>query len=155
MMPEIDGVEVCRRVRALQNGSAPYLLMLTAKGEKSDLVTALDAGADDYIIKPYHREVRAGERIVSLQSSLNERVGQLEDALRQVKTLEGILPICCYCKRIRDDQNYWQQVESYISRHSSAQFSHGICPGCWEAVVKPELRSGPVPGEKAAAACES
>jgi response regulator RpfG family c-di-GMP phosphodiesterase len=146
-------------VRASEYGTSFYLLVLTARGEKSDIVAALDSGADDYIIKPYHSgelraRVRVGERILSLQASLNDRVSELEEALGQVRALEGILPICCYCKRIRDDQNYWQQVESYISQHSQAQFSHGICPGCWEAVIKPELEGELRSRQEASPACE-
>lgn len=104
----------------------------------------LDAGADDYIIKPFNREelrarVKVGVRILDLQNNLAGRVSELERAMAGVKQLQGLLPICCYCKKIRDDQNYWQQVEGYISRHSEAQFSHGVCPDCFEKIVKPEL----------------
>ena len=144
MMPGMEGVEVCRRVRQLPTPAPPYIILLTAKGGKEDLATGLDAGADDYIAKPFDREelrarVQVGARVVRLQRSLAERVRELEDALSQVKQLQGILPICSYCKKIRDDQNYWQRVESYISEHSEAQFSHGVCPDCYEGVVKPEV----------------
>ncbi len=64
---------------------------------------------------------------------------ELEDALTRVKQLRGLLPICAYCKKIRNDQNYWQQVECYVAEHSEAQFSHGICPECYDRVVKTEL----------------
>lgn len=146
MMPGLDGVEVCRRFRALPHGGPAYVLLLTAKGEKADIVSGLDAGADDYVIKPFDREelrarLRVGERMLALRDALAKQVRDLEEALTQVKTLQGILPICCYCKKIRDDENYWLQVEAYISKHSRAQFSHGICPHCWESVVKPELDS--------------
>jgi phosphoserine phosphatase RsbU/P len=83
--------------------------------------------------------VQVGMRIVELQHSLADRVTALEEALARVKQLQGLLPICSYCKKIRDDRNYWQQVESYISEHSEAQFSHSICPECYEGRVKPEL----------------
>ena len=56
-----------------------------------------------------------------------------------MKELKGLLPICSYCKAVRDDRNYWHRVETYITAHSSARFSHGICPGCWKGVVEPEL----------------
>lgn len=158
MMPEIDGVDLCKQARGLAHGKDLYLLMLTAKGEKSDVVTGLDSGADDYIIKPFDYEelrarVRAGERILGLQQRLKERVTELEAALGHVKTLQGILPICSYCKKIRDDENYWLQVESYLSRHSGAQFTHAICPSCWENKVKPELAAAPSAQERTPCEC--
>ncbi len=78
-------------------------------------------------------------RVLELQSELRARVHDLEEALRNVKVLEDLLPICCYCKRIRDDQNYWQQVEEYLAVHANAEFSHGVCPDCYQEVLKPQL----------------
>ena len=146
MMPGLDGIEVCRHVRSLPRPDAPYLILLTAKGSKSDIVSGLQAGADDYIVKPFDREelrarVQAGVRILSLQASLAARVRELEEAMARVKTLQGLLPICSYCKRVRNDGDYWQQVESYVSDHSDARFSHGICPDCYESVVRPQLET--------------
>jgi CheY-like chemotaxis protein len=144
MMPDMDGLEVCRLVRQQQTATPIYIILLTAKAGKADVVEGLDAGANDYIFKPYNREelharVRVGETVVNLQQSLAARVEELESALTQVKLLQGILPICSYCKNVRDDQNYWQQMETYISKYSEAQFSHSICPGCYESKVKPQI----------------
>ena len=144
MMPGMDGLEVCGRVRQRPAPSPPYIILLTAKGGKEDVVTGIEAGANDYVTKPFNRDelrvrVGVGVRMVELQRNLAERVRELESALAQVKQLQGIIPICSYCKKIRDDQNYWQRVESYISQHSEAQFSHGVCPNCFEDVVRPEL----------------
>jgi CheY-like chemotaxis protein len=144
MMPEMDGPEVCRRVRGRPGAELVYLILLTAKAGKTDIVAGLESGANDYITKPFDRdELRArlntGIRVVELQQALAARVAEVGQALSRVQQLQGLLPICCYCKRIRDDHNYWQQVEAYISAHSQAQFSHAICPQCLEAVVKPEL----------------
>jgi phosphoserine phosphatase RsbU/P len=83
--------------------------------------------------------LNVGVRIVDLQQSLSERVHELMDALSQVKQLQGILPICSHCKKVRNDQNYWQQVEGYISAHTEVQFSHSVCPDCYEAIVRPEI----------------
>jgi len=146
MMPGIDGLEICRRLRALPQQRVCYAILLTAKDQKQDLADGLGSGADDYIIKPFDpRELRArlqvGLRLLSLQQVLAGRVSELEEALAQVKLLQGLLPICSYCKNIRDDNNYWQQIESYVAAHSEAQFSHSICPTCYERVVKPELES--------------
>jgi phosphoserine phosphatase RsbU/P len=144
MMPGMDGVEVCRRIRVATTREAIYILLLTARGTKEDIVAGLEAGADDYLAKPFDRnELRArlqvGVRMVGLQTSLADRVRQLEEALAKVKHLQGLIPICCYCKKIRGDQNYWQQVEAYVSAHSEARFSHGICPECLDTVVRREL----------------
>ena len=144
MMPGLDGLEICRRIRKMPSSTPPYLILLTAKGGREDLVTGLEAGANDYVTKPFNREelrarVQVGVRMLELQQHLADRVRALEEALARVTQLQGLLPICSYCKKIRDDQNYWQQVESYIAEHSQAQFSHSICPDCYEKLVKPEL----------------
>jgi CheY-like chemotaxis protein len=146
MMPKMDGVEVCRRVRAEPRSEATYIILLTAKGTREDLIAGLDGGADDYLIKPFNRQelkarVQVGIRVVNLQTRLAERVKELEVALSRVKQLQGLLPICSYCKKIRNDGNYWQQIDAYFADHSDAQFSHGICPACYEAVVQPQLHS--------------
>ena len=146
MMPELDGPEVCRRVRRELPLANMYLMLLTARESRGDLVTGLDAGADDYLTKPFDPEelrarVQVGVRVLTLQKSLAERVEELQAALSNVKQLRGLLPICSYCKRIRGDDQYWQQLEGYIAEHSDAQFSHGICPTCY-AAVSAELDHG-------------
>jgi DNA-binding response OmpR family regulator len=143
MMPAMDGPDVCRRVRAQLPLANMYLLLVTARESRGDVVAGLDAGADDYIIKPFDPEelrarVAVGIRVLGLQQKLAERVTELQAALSNVKQLHGMLPICSYCKRIRGDDQYWQQVEGYIADHSEAQFSHGICPACY-ATVSAEL----------------
>jgi len=80
-----------------------------------------------------------GRKVVALQAALAGRITELQTALDQIKTLRGLLPICMYCKKIRDDKQYWQQVEGYISEHSEARFSHGICPDCYKKYFQPEL----------------
>ncbi len=144
MMPGIDGLEVVRRVRARQSSKPVYIILLTARGSREDVVRGLLAEADDSVTKPVdHRERRArvqvGVRMVELQRVLAARVAELEAALSCLNRLQGLLPICAYCKRIRNDRNYWQRVESYITEHSEAEFTHGVCPQCYEMVVKPEI----------------
>jgi CheY-like chemotaxis protein len=144
MMPGLDGVQVCRKVREAPPRKRIYIILLTAKGEKDDIVAGLEAGADDYVAKPFDRaELRArvnvGVRIVELQRSLSQNVKELVDALSQVKQLQGILPICSHCKKVRNDQDYWQQVEGYISAHSEVRFSHSVCPECYETIVLPQI----------------
>jgi DNA-binding response OmpR family regulator len=148
MMPGIDGLDVCRRMRASMPNALTYIILVTARGGLENVVRGLEAGADDYITKPFDpRELRArlhvGVRIVQLQTALMERFQELEDALKRVRQLQGLLPICCYCKKIRNDRNYWEQVDAYIASHSEAQFSHGVCPDCYEIHLKPQLQRLP------------
>ncbi len=145
LMDDMDGVDVCRRVRELPGLRSTYLILLTSRGDKEHILAGLEAGANDYVIKPFDRDellarVRVGEQMVGLHTELSARVGELEVALTKVNQLQGLLPICSYCKCIRDDKNYWHQVEAYVKSHSEAKFSHGICPCCWDKVVVPQLR---------------
>jgi len=144
VMPGLTGIEVCRQARATA-ATAPYVIMVTGKRETADVVAVLEAGADDFVSKPFVPEelrarVQVGARIVSLQHRLAERVRSLEASLQHVKQLQGLLPICAYCKRVRNDQSYWQQIEVYIAARSEATFSHGICPDCRGGVVEEQLR---------------
>jgi len=144
MMAGMDGTEICRRLRAAPSPRPTYVILLTARGRKEDVLAGLEAGADDYVTKPFdHDELRArvrvGARVLDLQGALAARVAELEEALARVRQLRGLLPICSYCKKVRDDRNYWQQVEHYVSEHSDARFSHSICPDCLERIVQPQL----------------
>ncbi len=137
MMPEVDGLEVCRRVRNNLNSHYIYIIMLTAKDRKEDISAGLEAGADDYIVKPYQQvELRSrllsARRILELEHRLAEKIDDLEEALSQVKMLKGFLPICSHCKNVRDDEGYWQSVEIFVHEHSDAVFSHSVCPDCLE-----------------------
>ena len=137
-MPGMNGDELCRRARAQLPDKPLYLLLITARNIRvEDKVAGLTAGADDYLVKPFDiPEMRArlqvGERVLKLQMELRRRVRDLEKAAEHLQQLRGLLPICVHCKKIRDDQNYWHQVENYISAHSAAEFTHGICPACLE-----------------------
>jgi DNA-binding response OmpR family regulator len=135
LMPGLDGVEICRKARSLPEYQSAYIILLTGRNSKEDVIQGLDAGADDYVTKPFDPgELRArvgvGMRVAQLQLKLADRVRELEAALAKVRTLSGMLPICASCKKIRDDKGYWFQIESYISEHSEAEFSHGFCPEC-------------------------
>jgi len=137
MMPGMDGAEICRRINQMESNSPPYLILLTGRDSKEDLSAGLEAGASDYITKPYdHDELKArlqvAERMVALQERLNGKIEELREALSHVKTLQGILPICMHCHKIRTDDQAWQRLEAYIEVHSDARFSHGLCPACME-----------------------
>lgn len=137
MMPELDGIEVCQAIRAQPREKYTYIIFLTARGQTKDIVHALESGADDYLIKPFDpQELRSrlqvGLRVLKLESALADKVEQLEKAIQHVKTLQGLLPICMYCKKIRDDSDSWHRLESYIERHSDAMFTHSLCTECRE-----------------------
>ena len=139
-LPGMDGFEVLRRLRASQVRTP--ILILSGLAELDAKIKGLGFGADDYLTKPFDaRELRArvhvGERILGLQQALADRVVALEQALTQVKQLEGLLPICAWCHKIRDDGNgtHWQSVERYVSARSDARFTHTICPDCRATVM--------------------
>lgn len=145
MMPGMDGVEVCRKVRESPKLIPTYIILLTARDRKEDIVAGLEAGANDYISKPFDTEelrvrIQVGKRMIELQSELAARIEEIEEAMAHIKTLQGILPICSYCKKIRNDQNYWQKLESYLYTHTDVQFSHGICPDCYEKYIAPQIK---------------
>lgn len=147
MMPRKAGTQVCQEIREAQGERTLYVIMLTAKAEKDDIVEALNIGADDYVTKPFdaaelRARVKAGERIVTLQSALNQKITELQEALDHVQQLQGILPLCAWCKRIRDDDNYWSDVDEYLRTHSDIKISHGICPEC---LAKQELEASETP----------
>ena len=140
MMPGIDGVDLCKSARLLPTFPPLYILMVTSASETSDITSGLDAGADDYVMKPFKpAELKAraqvGMRMVALQEAVARRVAGLEEALANVKQLRGLLPMCSYCKKIRVDDKYWQQLEGYLTDHSDAEFTHGICPECFPTVI--------------------
>ena len=147
MMPGLEGIEISRRLRATPGFEFVYVILLTSRAEKQDLSAGLAAGANDYIAKPFdpvelEARVRVGERMVNLQRSLADRVLELEAALGEVRALQGLLPICSYCKKVRNEANYWEQVDSYLVSHSDVKITHGICPNCLEKMMK-ELDAAP------------
>jgi DNA-binding response OmpR family regulator len=134
LMPGIDGTDLTRRLR-LQSSPQPYVIMLTVKSRLSEKIEGFDSGVDDYVIKPIdpmelQARIRVGERILKMQETLDDQVSELKKALAEIHTLQGILPICSYCKKIRDDGGEWEQLEKYIHSRSAADFSHSICPDC-------------------------
>lgn len=131
VMPKTDGLDVCRKVRQSQVSSLVYILLLTSKGKTHEIGAGLQAGANDYVTKPFDREeLRARVKVGAERVELQGRVRELEQALANVKTLVGAIPVCGHCKRIRVDKGYWEQIEAYISRNSGTLFSPDICPAC-------------------------
>jgi DNA-binding response OmpR family regulator len=135
MMPEMDGYEVCERLKADERTSDIPVIFISAMDEVLDKVKAFSTGGVDYITKPFQVEevlarVTAHITIRNQQKLLEAHNAELQEALAKVKLLSGLLPICANCKKIRDDEGYWQDVASYVRDHSEAEFSHGICPNC-------------------------
>jgi len=131
MMPQLSGLELCRRLRARAGEEYVYFILITANSaDSTNRIEAADAGVDDFLSKPLNVEelwmrLRVAERILRFAT--------------QVRQLEELLPICSYCKKIRDDQNYWQQMEGYINERTGSEFSHSVCPDCMVRVVQPEI----------------
>jgi DNA-binding response OmpR family regulator len=154
-MPEIDGVEVCRQARLKLDGPPLYLILLTIRSDQKDVVNGLQKGANDYVTKPFDysellARVKIGVQMVELQQKLMQQAEQLREAMKQIKVLSGFLPICSYCNKIRDEDNTWERVETYVSKHSEASFSHGICPECYQKEMAPMLAELKARNESAA-----
>ena len=134
-MPGVNGAEVCRQARR-ENARPLHLILLTAtRTSREDRLAGLACGADDFVAKPFDpAELRArlaiGERIVNLQTELLNRIRELAASLEHIRQLEGLLPICAWCKNIQDDEAKWQPIESYFSKRSEVEFTHSICPRC-------------------------
>ncbi len=135
-LPDCRGPETVARMHA----AAPQLpiVVITAQDDDQLGVQLLQRGAEDYLAKDWIeprlllRSVRHAMERHRLRAEREEIIARLDRALAEVKQLSGLLPICSHCKRVRDDDGYWNQIERYIGQHSEAQFSHGICPGCME-----------------------
>ena len=144
-MPVLNGLEVCKRIKELDRETPIYTIMLTGRNTTKDIVVGLEAGADDYITKPFdenelHARIRVAERMVRIQGSLSNTVQELSDALEHIDTLQGILPICMHCHGIRSDNEAWEKLEKYIENHTMAKFSHSICPTCMEKYYGEETK---------------
>jgi len=179
IMPEIDGFELCKRIKADERLKNIPVILLTTLSEPEDVIRGLDSGADNFMTKPFNEaalserihyvllnaEMRktmstdmgieiafAGQKhlitssriqmldlLLSIYESAVHRNRELEKANREwkeanekIKALSGLIPICAKCKKIRDDQGYWHQLEAYLSAHSEMEFSHSFCTECME-----------------------
>lgn len=140
-MPGVDGCEICRRVRSSDFSARIYIIMLTGMQGRGEIVEGLRSGADDYVTKPFEEEelhvrVDIGGRLVTLQTDLARRIVELKTATAHIQQLQGLLPICAKCKCIRDTENYWHQVEHYMSKHAELKFTHSLCPVCANEMLR-------------------
>lgn len=133
MLPGMDGLELCRALRQSMKESYTYFILVTAqKRSRSNLEIAIDAGVDDFLKKPISSEeiwnrLRVAERILNFSD--------------QVRRLESLIPICCYCKKVRHDGDLWEQIEQYVNERTGADFTHSICPKCMDTHVRPQMES--------------
>lgn len=145
-MPGASGVEICRELRAQPGGDRFFYLVVTANTDEERLLEALDAGANDFIRKPFSAaellaRVVSGQRVLDLQASLEAKVAELGAALSEVRTLRGLIPICMHCHSVRTDGDQWQKLEVYLEEHSEAVMSHGLCEACLEKFYPEEPES--------------
>lgn len=131
-LPGIDGLELCRRIRAERRPGFTCVLVQTVRGGRPNYLAAMEAGADDFLEKPLESDtlrarLRVAERILGLYAELDQ--------------LRGLIPICSYCKKVRSDGDYWQQVEAYVAARSHALFSHTVCPACYDGILAPEMEA--------------
>jgi sigma-B regulation protein RsbU (phosphoserine phosphatase) len=142
VMPEMNGVEACRRIKELPPARDVPIIMVTSVGDMKTLQSAFEAGAVDYVMKPIEpielmARIRSALRLKAemdarkkREEELTTKNRELESALSEIKTLRGFIPICAWCKKIRNMEGYWEQMEHYIEQHSQATFSHSICKEC-------------------------
>jgi len=129
-MPLLDGLELCRRVRARRGEYVYFILLTQMAATEKNLREAMEAGVDDFLGKPIDpsqlwMRLRVAERILGFTT--------------EVQQLESFLPICGYCKNVRDDKNYWQRIEQYLKDRTGTDFSHGVCPDCYDRVLVPQM----------------
>ncbi|GAB4240246.1 MAG: hypothetical protein OHK005_02270 [Candidatus Methylacidiphilales bacterium] len=132
MMPDMDGLELCRKVRTLKTRIYPYFILLTARSSQEDFQQAMEAGVDDFLAKP----LDPIELMVRLRVA--ERIIQFGE---QLTLLKEIIPVCMYCRKIRTDDEYWERFEAYFGKYKETKFSHGVCPECYREHVLPELEA--------------
>lgn len=129
-LPGLDGLELCRRIRAERRSGYTCVVVQTVRSGKQNYLAAMDAGADDFLEKPLDLD------------TLGARLGvaaRVRDLYQELDRLRGLIPICSYCKKVRSDGDYWQQVEAYVAARSHALFSHTVCPECYEGIMLPDL----------------
>jgi DNA-binding response OmpR family regulator len=154
MLPDISGIDVCMQIKADTQLQTSVILLSGVLVSSEYQAEGLNVGADGYITRPVSNKellarVHSMARIILAEEKLREKerdqeklIMKLQEALAEIKTLRGFIPICAACKKIRDDEGYWNRLEEYISQRTDAVFSHGLCPECADK-MKAELRNTP------------
>ena len=133
-LPDSHGLETLSRV--MEAHPDIPIVVLTSLDDDHAALNAVQQGSQDYLVKGNlhaHELARTLRYAIERKRNQVERerlLRELQEALAHVKTLTGLLPICSYCRKVRDDKGYWEQLEHYVLRHSQAEFTHGICPNC-------------------------
>ncbi|HVN95715.1 MAG TPA: response regulator [Syntrophorhabdaceae bacterium] len=148
VLPDISGIEVLRQVKSSPTLTDAFVILMSGVDVSSERqADGLNIGADGYITKPISNKelvarVQAMERIKIAEDALREKERELQEsvsylraALSEIKVLKGLIPICSSCKKIRNDLGFWDQLESYLSEHTDAIFTHGLCPECFQKTV--------------------
>jgi DNA-binding response OmpR family regulator len=124
MMPQLDGLALCEKVRGRAHTPYTYFILLTANQTSAhNYELASAAGVDDFLTKPLDREA------IRMRLRVAERILKYTAEIRQ---LQELIPICTYCRKVRDEHHYWDLVETYIQKETGSRFSHGACPECYE-----------------------
>lgn len=129
-MPGMSGLELCEAIRQSRTRDYIYFILVTSHSSRQNYLEAMERGVDDFLSKPVKAE------------DLNQRLRVAERILtfnRQIGKLKELLPICMYCKKIRHDGDYWQQIESYIHQQTGSDFTHGVCPDCYQKEIVPQI----------------
>ena len=131
LLPRLNGLALCRRIRNKREDYVSFILLTQVEATDKNLEEAFAAGVDEFLTKP------VDVRELKLRLHVAARILAFTSELRR---LESFLPICTYCKKVRDDHKYWQEIETYVSARAGTRFSHGICPECYERVMVPQMK---------------
>ena len=129
-MPELDGLELCKRIRSTPGEYVYFILLTSAVGSTQQRDHAMSAGVDDFLSKPVNMDD------IKMRLHVAQRILQYTT---HIQKLEALIPICSYCKNVRDDQSYWKRIESYIAEKTGADCSHSVCPDCYKKHVIPQF----------------
>jgi PleD family two-component response regulator len=140
-MPRLDGIHVCWAVRSIPSNPYTYIIMVSGRDQSTDALAAFAAGVDDFLSKPLDQlqllaRLRCGERVLGLEKRYAERMADLENAATKMRRLTHLLPICTECKKVRNDSDYWRDIEAHRADQAGAPASQGICPACVTAILQ-------------------
>jgi len=131
-MPELDGLELCKRIRSQPGDYVYFILLTSAEATTQHRDSAMSAGVDDFLTKPVDLED------IKMRLHVAQRILQYTT---HIQRLESLIPICSYCKNVRDDKSYWKRIENYLAEKTGADCSHSVCPDCYKKYVVPQFEA--------------